>query len=55
MNKVTDKNIDEGLEFVLQLPILDHVLHQVLSLRAPKQKLTSIGPLETSQWTLEMI
>ena len=36
MNAVTCKNKYEGREFTLQLPTLDHVLHQILQLREPK-------------------
>ena len=36
VNKVTDKNTYEGLEFILQLPTLDHLLQQALSLNIPK-------------------
>ena len=36
VNKVTEKNVYEGLNFTLQLPTLDHLLQQALALHSPK-------------------
>ena len=36
VNRVTERDTYEGVQFTSQLPTLDHVLHQILSLREPR-------------------
>ena len=36
VSKVTEKGTYEGQAFTLQLPSIDHVLHQILQLKKPK-------------------
>ena len=36
VNRVTAKDVYEGTHFTLQLPALDHVLHQILQLENPR-------------------